>query len=497
MTIKERIFPLGLLSFLNLQGGRPGIFVAPWLLSVGWSEQSIGSALFIAGILKMCIQTPCGHLVDTSRHKRAWLTFANALTIGSCSFMFWDSQQNFESITTCLMLQAIGEACGYPALYSLTLGLVPIDAFQAQVSVNETMNHLGNTFYAVSAGVILWHSSAAVIASSAVGIGTGIGTDIEKTAVISAEAAMQDATADGSFFLVVMAMGCLSILLLLTVDAQEIDFDRARGGAGVKGRVGRELTLPEGGDDHILVPMVEPDDAAERDSTVAYVQEEPEPLTLQAVPAHVSLFYLTICLFHLSNAAMLPLLSQCEPSLTAAAIIVSQVAMVLSAAATAKYLPLLGTRTLLAICFACIPVRGAAIVALLSAPTIAGYRLLLLATQVLDGVAGGIFGVVAVMQAKHYAENVPSLRSRFSLLVGAVKTAESLGAAFSNLLGEAVAGHVSYRCAFGGLAATGLVPLVLCLGWLEHDDDDDGGCVDDRRDIGKEDVEGKELGVSV
>jgi len=78
--------------------------------------------------------------------------------------------------------------------------------------------------------------------------------------------------------------------------------------------------------------------------------------------------------------------------------------------------------------------------------------------------------VVAGRQAKHYAETVSTLRSCFSLLLGAAKTAESLGAAFSNLLGQAVAGHVSYRCAIGGLASTGLIPLALCLGSFQQYD---------------------------
>jgi hypothetical protein len=148
---------------------------------------------------------------------------------------------------------------------------------------------------------------------------------------------------------------------------------------------------------------------------------------LQSVPTQVCLFYLCIGLFHLSNAAMLPLLSQSQPAITGAAIIVSQITMVGSASMCSVLLPTWGTRALLALCFACIPVRGALVVYILKTSPAQTYMWLLL-TQVMDGIAGGIFGVIAVVSAATYAKSShAALQGRFSLLVGAVKTMECLG----------------------------------------------------------------------
>ena len=47
---------LGVLSFFTLQGGRPGIYIAPFLIREGWSEQALGVIMLVSGVFKMMIQ---------------------------------------------------------------------------------------------------------------------------------------------------------------------------------------------------------------------------------------------------------------------------------------------------------------------------------------------------------------------------------------------------------------------------------------------------------
>lgn len=50
---------------------------------------------------------------------------------------------------------------------------------------------------------------------------------------------------------------------------------------------------------------------------------------------------------------------------------------------------------------------------------------------------------------------------RFALLVGLARTAEGIGAAFSNLVGESIAEHAGYATAFLFLSVAACVPIVV------------------------------------
>jgi len=463
---KRLNYSLALLSAFNLQGGRPGIFVAPFLLASGWSEGHIGQALFAAGLMKMCFQAPCGHFIDSSHNKRSWLAGANAITICACVIMYF-SQPTYLLFTLCLVAQGMGEAAAYPGLYSLTLGMVPTELVAAQVGINETANHMGSMLYAVLASVSIFISSTAAADTDAKGATAGGNMEV----AVMEEASTTAGLDGGRFLFIVVGMGCVALLLLVThISAKDIDHNRACGLPNDCENMDRKR-------EHELLPLDEPNVGTELAEKVSVLNmfRSVEPSTtisnsssspstafqlLQVVPAQVYLFYLCIVFFHLGNAAMLPLLSQSQPAITGAAIIVSQITMVGSASLCSLLLDRWGTRAMLAVCFACIPVRGVVVVIILQTAPSQNY-LWMLATQVLDGIAGGIFGVIAVVSAATYAKSDNSaLQGRFSLLIGAVKTMECLGASFSNLIGEFVAEY-SYTMAFAGLGAVGILPLLL------------------------------------
>ena len=65
----------------------------------------------------------------------------------------------FASITAAVTMNVIGEAFAFPAMYALTLGIVGPLGIIAQVPVNETFTHLGNSFFAISCGLLVTYTS--------------------------------------------------------------------------------------------------------------------------------------------------------------------------------------------------------------------------------------------------------------------------------------------------------------------------------------------------
>lgn len=102
--------------------------------------------------------------------------------------------------------------------------------------------------------------------------------------------------------------------------------------------------------------------------------------------------------------------------------------------------------------------------------------MLLLSTQVLDGLAGGIFGVLLVV----IAENLARGSGRFAMLVGLAKTAEGIGTSFSNLTGQYMAEVWGYRMAFIALIVASFLPIILYGSFLPSTQfADDGTAVDE------------------
>lgn len=170
---------------------------------------------------------------------------------------------------------------------------------------------------------------------------------------------------------------------------------------------------------------------------------------------------LTLTLFHLGNAAMLPLLGQAlvaqdagDPSaFTGATIVVAQATMVVMAILAARLAEQRGYWILFLLALLALPVRGV-IAALVTGPIGLG------PVQVLDGVGAGLLSVA-----------VPGLVARIlagtghvNAGLGAVMTMQGVGASLSPMLGGQVAEHFGYSAAFlvlGGIAIMGLAVWVL------------------------------------
>jgi predicted MFS family arabinose efflux permease len=172
--------------------------------------------------------------------------------------------------------------------------------------------------------------------------------------------------------------------------------------------------------------------------------------------SRIAILAVTVILFHLANAAMLPLvgemLSAAGPTIAtsylSACIIISQLVMTPIAVVAGRLAYSWGRKPVFLIAFAVLPIRG-----LLFAITTNPY--LLVSIQVLDGVGAGIFGVLAVIIVSDLAQRI----GRFNLMQGAMNTCVAIGSSLSNLIAGVVAEHKGYGVGFILLTVPALAAL--------------------------------------
>ncbi len=169
-------------------------------------------------------------------------------------------------------------------------------------------------------------------------------------------------------------------------------------------------------------------------------------------------FLAAILLFHFGNAAMLPMAGQvlalAHPSQAtialSACIIVAQFVMIGVAWAVGRAVARgIGRKPIFLVAYALLPLRG-----ILFSVTTSPYGVV--AIQLLDGVAAGIFGVAAVLIASDLTRGT----GRFNLAQGLVALAVGIGATLSSLAGEYTVQWFGYPAGFLTLAAIALAALL-------------------------------------
>jgi len=186
------------------------------------------------------------------------------------------------------------------------------------------------------------------------------------------------------------------------------------------------------------------------------------PVALRQLLSNRSLLLLALscALFHLANAAMLPLVGQklalANPALatplTAACIVAAQFVMIPAAMAVGRYADRLGRKRLLLIGFLILPLRGVLY-------TFSDHTAWLVAVQLLDGVGAGIFGAVLPLMVLDLTQGT----GRFNASLGAVTTVFGIGASLSNGVAGVIVQQAGYRAAFlalAGIAALACITLL-------------------------------------
>ena len=352
-----------------------GPFLAIYLAAYGWNEQRIGLALTIGGIAGIMSQTPAGALVDRLESKRALIAAGVvALAIGALSIAF------FPALWPVLSAQAaIGAMSSFfmPAIAAISLGLVGRELFDRRQGRNQTFNSSGNVGAAVAMGLI--------------------GYFISNRAVF--------------FFVAILAIP--TILSLLLIRANEIDYEGARG-------------TRDGEDDGKPARLLD------------LIEDRP-----------LMIFLCCAVLFHFANAAMLPLLGEmlargkgrASMMFMSACVVTTQLTIAMIASWTARAAGSWGRKPLLLIGFGALPIRGVLY-------TLTSNIYLLVGIQVLDGIGAGIFGVASVLVIADLTRGT----GRFNLTLGAIATAVGIGAALSQTIAGTIVHHFSYNAGFIFLA---------------------------------------------
>jgi MFS family permease len=383
-----------------------GPYLAIYLLAArgpehGWNEATIGVVMTIAGIAGLIAQTPAGALIDASRSKRGVIVAAAlAVTLSCLALPFIGG---FAAVAATQSVAAVAGAIFPPALAAITLGIVGPRHFARRVGRNEAFNHAGNAASAALAGILAYGFGPIVV------------------------------------FWLMAVLAVFSIAAVLTIPADAIDDEQARGlaGHGAKG----------------------PHTASGLATLLAS-----RPLLL---------FAALMAMFHFANAAMLPSVGQLltrvvgseyATSLVAACIVAAQVVMVPVAILVGSRADRWGRKPFFLAAFGILALRGALY-------TLSDDPFWLVAVQLLDGVGAGIFGALFPVVVADLTRGT----GRFNVAQGAVSTAQGSGAAFSATFAGVIIVSGGYSAAFLALAAVAGAGFLLYLAAMPETRPGDAG----------------------
>jgi MFS family permease len=168
-----------------------GPFLAIYLAGYGWNEQRVGIALTVGGIAGILTQTPAGALVDRQRSKRALIAAGIvALAVGALLIALVPT---FWSVMSAQVLIGGTSSIFGPAICAISLGIVGHRLFDRRQGRNQAFNSAGNVVAAVSMGLLGYFIS------------------------------------NRSIFFFVSVCALPTILTLLVIRPDEIDYELARG----------------------------------------------------------------------------------------------------------------------------------------------------------------------------------------------------------------------------------------------------------------------------
>jgi len=378
-----------------------GPYLAIYLLTERhWAEDQIGFVMTIATVCGLIVQTPAGALTDSTHAKRAIIAAAAFAVTGATILL-----PSLSSFILVAGSQASADAAAAffgPAIAAITLGLLGPRGFTRRIGRNESFNHAGNAFAAALAGVCAWIWGPIAV------------------------------------FPLIAVMALLSIVSVLTISPEAIDYDRARG-------------LKDG---------------------LSASHEKPSSLGELMGNRSLLIFCFCCVIFHLANAAMLPLVGQKlamqdenqGTALMSGCIVAAQIVMVPMAALVGHKADIWGRKPLFLTGLAILSLRGFLY-------TLSDDRIWLFAVQSLDGVGAGLYGALFPLIVADLTRGT----GHFNLAQGAVITAQGIGASLSTSLAGVVVVHAGFSAGFlvlSGIAASGF--LLYVLGMPETRDFDAG-----------------------
>ncbi|MGB6165690.1 MAG: MFS transporter [Pseudonocardiaceae bacterium] len=169
-------------------------------------------------------------------------------------------------------------------------------------------------------------------------------------------------------------------------------------------------------------------------------------------------FAITIMLFHLANAAMLPIMGQKlaikntgqGTLFLAALIIVAQLVMIPMSILVGRRADRWGRKVIFLAAFVALPLRGVLF-------TLSDNALYLVSIQILDGVGAGIFGALFPLVIADLTRGT----GRYNLAFGVTSTMQGIGAALSTTVAGVIIVTGGYNLAFLALAGIAFLALMI------------------------------------
>jgi MFS family permease len=226
------------------------------------------------------------------------------------------------------------------------------------------------------------------------------------------------------------------------------------------------LSIPKGAIDHDVARGFTSDESVE-----AAAAPKPSGFAVLLTCRPLLIFAACVVLFHLANAAMLPLVGQklalqdknLGTSMMAACIVAAQLVMVPMAMLVGANADRWGHKRFFMAALLILPLRGALY-------TLSDSMAWLVGVQLLDGIGAGIFGAIFPVIVADLMRNT----GRFNVAQGAIITAQGIGAALSTTLAGFVVVHAGYSAAFLTLGAVAGFGALLCF-WALPETRDQAG----------------------
>ena len=411
------------LTMINMQN-------AFLISSKNYSEKQAGVMFFVFGISQFLFQTPAGYIMDTSEKKVGLLAGAAMATTALTVLTAVSAKEEGENIVWMVLLKFIQggvTALIPPGLNSITQGIVGSSGMTQQVADNEMKNHFGTAIIVLSGSLIAFYTYPNI----------------------------------GLLF-IVSPIACVGVVFfLMRINPSDIDHQAA---SGLKAVVDADPS-----DYALATDTAEVEPEASKCYSSEYAQTDPKELLKNKT---LVTFTIICFLFHMSNGTVLPLVMQTLAIggdnqrvgflLSGMCIIVAQIFMVGSAKICGDYSGRWGRKTLFLIGMFSVPLRCLILYGLIGIKNNfeedvpLALEIIILSTQILDGVGAGVFGTMYILVTSDIAAGT----GRFSLTLGITSAAMSIGGTVSGYLGQALAQDLGYQTAFMMLCILSLVPAL-------------------------------------
>ena len=394
--------PLDWLNFFlaDVRGGL-GAYVGVFLLTQAhWNQATIGAVLTVSGLIGITLHAPIGALIDATNHKRGLIIVGTCALAASALAIAW--APTFPVVLSADILMAVAGAIFAPTVAAITLGMTTQQALPARLGRNAAFDRAGNIFIAVLAGLVGWAFSQRAV------------------------------------FYLVPFFAVLTTLAVLSIPANAIDHDRARGlehSSGDRPRAACEMagasrTSPTAGPhgSKCIVPFRQCTHAA--------------PAWQKLALAHPG----------------------AETAFISACIITAQLVTIPMALLVGWKANSWGRKSLLLIGFGALPICGALF-------TVSDNEVWLVSLQVLDGVAAGTLDALIPL----VLADVMLGTGRYNAARGVLGTVQGIAGSLSNAAAGFLVVRTGYSATFLALSTVGVVAWLVLLAAMPETGRNAGG----------------------